>query len=434
MESTKILLAIVLFGLFFGALGHSYVTEPITRSNQKQSNAGCRGPSCMGPCDAPLSSKKVTIQASRGQSITVKWPRNNHAGGFIRFAWAPTSQSDSHAAFDNNVQQINCHEVGGCRPDDLSNPNGGDSGAGDGSFQPCQSTISVPSHLTDGEWTLQWAWFGGAFSLGDYFSCVDYRISGGALSVATTPVFIGGDFTYPNQQKCKFFNTNQLHKCTSEPCNNPIFPASQEQSGVPAFIQSVSAPTPSAQVPSTPVSTTGRSQPMSTGRVMPSSTGRVTPSSTGLSRPSSTGPASSQQTSTTRSAASQPPASSSLQTCAGVASSSVSRAVVASIDTWNNGQSFRAVVLLWAQEAVLNNWLIDVQWPQGSNVQVTGAWNSGTLACQGSGRATIRPSASWANNIISGGVQTIEIVGTSTTPMDSNYLSSNTIFRVLKQD
>ncbi len=32
-------------------LAHSYLTNPISRSNQRQSNSGCRGPACTGPCD-----------------------------------------------------------------------------------------------------------------------------------------------------------------------------------------------------------------------------------------------------------------------------------------------------------------------------------------------------------------------------------------------
>jgi hypothetical protein len=47
----------------------------------------------MGPCDVPLSRKVSgrSITVARGTSVTIQWPRNNHAGGFIRFAWALTS-------------------------------------------------------------------------------------------------------------------------------------------------------------------------------------------------------------------------------------------------------------------------------------------------------------------------------------------------------
>jgi len=265
---TQLFKAFVLFAILSQVIAHSYVTSPISRSDQAQDETGCRGPACLGPCDIPLAqATRAPITAARGSSITVEWPRNNHAGGFIRFAWAPTAQSDEASVFDSNVQQINCHEVGGCGPSDPSDPNGGDNGPADGSSMACTTTLNVPETLADGEWTLQWAWFGGAFSLGDYYSCVDYTISGGPTG-SFTPAFVGGDFTYPGQQKCKFFNTNALHMCVDEPCNNPIFTLSQEQSGTPAAGQigtglassaSASPATPVTPViqPSTSTSTTG---------------------------------------------------------------------------------------------------------------------------------------------------------------------------------
>jgi len=270
-----------------GTFGHSYVTSPTSRSNQKQSSTGCRGPACLGPCDAPASKARTPITIARGASINVQWPRNNHAGGFIRFAWAPTTQSDIASTFDANVQEIHCHEIGGCKPDSASNPNGGDSGPADGSSQPCQTTIAVPLYLTDGKWTLQWAWFGGAFELGDYYSCVDYQISGGSSGSQKSAVYYGGDYSYPGQNKCKFFNTDRLHQCVNEPCNNPVYTLSQEKSG-PAFgvtagvasssssSSSTTTSTSTTAKSSTSTSTTGKSSTSTTGKSSTSTTGKAT--------------------------------------------------------------------------------------------------------------------------------------------------------------
>lgn len=289
--------ALLLVTLLSGAFGHSYVTSPQSRSNQAQTNTGCRGPNCLGPCDIPLSARKSSSAvhaAKRGDSLTIQWPRNNHAGGFIRFAWAPTAQSDNATYFDNHVQQINCHEVGGCHPDDPSNPNGGDSGPADGSSRACTSTINVPADLADGAWTLQWSWFGGAFSLGDYYSCVDYSISGGSSGPTPVPVFVGGDYSFPNQNKCKFFNTDRLHVCVNEPCNNPIYPAAQQQSGPPAYVQkdfNGGSPAASTSTSASVPSTTGSAKPSTTGAAKPSTTGAAKPSTTGAAKPSTTGAA-----------------------------------------------------------------------------------------------------------------------------------------------
>jgi len=284
MFSSKLVLFGILLGfLTIGAYGHSYLTNPTSRSNQKQSVTGCRGPGCLGPCDVANgkgSTKAVTI--ARGASINLQWPRNNHAGGFIRVAWTQTANSDNAASFDAGVQEIFCHERGGCKPDSASNPNGGDSNPADGSVNPCQMTITAPLHLTDGTWTLQWAWFGGAFALGDYYSCVDYVIAGGPTGAQQTPFYIGGDYSYPGQNKCKFFNTDRLHRCVNEPCNNPVYPLNQEQSG-PAY--GITAASSSVTTGSKPV-TTG-SKPVTTGKPAAITTGAksnpATPVTTGRS-------------------------------------------------------------------------------------------------------------------------------------------------------
>jgi len=232
-------------------LSHSYLTNPVSRSNQKQTQTGCRGPQCLGPCDTSKSNSGGFMSIQRGGTINLQWPRNNHAGGFIRVAWAPFDQSDSHAAFDSGATTYSCHERGGCFPDSPSNPNGGDSGPANGASRACSLSVSVPLHLSDGRYTLQWAWFGGAFALGDYYSCADYQVSGGPTGAAPTPTFIGGDYTYPGQQKCKFFITDRLHRCVNEPCNNPVYGLEQERSGAVFGINNNPTPTPTT-VPTAP--------------------------------------------------------------------------------------------------------------------------------------------------------------------------------------
>jgi len=431
MNYSKIILLGLILGLLSGALGHSYLTKPTSRSNQKDSTTGCRGPNCLGPCDvsrSKASTPAVTIQ--RGATINLQWPRNNHAGGFIRIAWAQTANSDSHASFDANVQTIFCHERGGCKPDSASDPNGGDSAPADGSFQPCQSTITVPPHLTDGTWTLQWAWFGGAFALGDYYSCVDYVISGGASGAAPAATFVGGDYSYPNQQKCKFFNTDRLHRCVNEPCNNPVYSLNAQQSG-PAygFSSAASITTGKAATPITtgkppvttgkppvttgkPPVTTGRS--ITTGKPASVTTGKVS-ITTGSPAPITTG------------AAPEPVDS---DNCAGATTLSQSTATILSVDTW--GITLRAVIELRVQENVLSNWMLEIIWPSDAvNTKVNVVFNAGLLQCEGTSprHAIIRPVASWANNLKSGQVVTIEVMATNTN-MNKQYIMSNTQLKV----
>jgi len=431
MDSFKklVFIGIILCGFLSCTIGHSYVTSPISRSNQRQSQSGCRGAACLGPCDVPLSRMtRAAINVARGDTITVQWPRNNHAGGFIRFAWAPTSQSDSHTAFDSNVQRITCHEVGGCGPSNPSDPNGGDSGPGDGSSRACTVTLTVPPHLTDGAWTLQWAWFGGAFALGDYYSCVDYRVSGGAAG-SFTPSFVGGDYSYPGQQKCKFFNTDKLHRCINEPCDNPIYSLSQEKSGPVASDQLGSGVVvPASTSSSTSTSTTGRATSTSTSTS--TTTGRATSTSTtttGRASTSTSGRTStSTSTSTGRTSSVVTGSSGSSSNCASATQASSSQATIISVDTWSS--QLRAVVQVDASEA-LKNWLVEVTWPD-SSMSVLSVYNAGALECQDTSHAVLK-GASWSNNMAKGGTAQVEVIASNPNNRNSQYIIANTRLRVL---
>jgi len=432
MAISRLFLALLLLSLCISfVIGHSYVTSPTSRSNQKQSNSGCRGPNCLGPCDVPLNQARTpAVTIARGGSINVQWPRNNHAGGFIRFAWAQTSGSDSHTNFDNNVQEIHCHEIGGCKPDDASNPNGGDSGPADGSSRACQTTIKVPLHLADGTWTLQWAWFGGAFALGDYYSCIDYKIQGGPSAPKSDALFYGGDFSYPGQNKCKFFNTDRLHACVNEPCDKPVYTMYQEQSG-PAFgiISAGQAPI----TPQTP--TTASKTPVSTGArvVATPTTSRLSLTTGAVQRPASTTNSRpvTPVAATTGSKVTEMP-----KNCAGlsnVVDPSLVTLTINTVDTWSN--VFRMEIQMDIH-VDLSDWMLQVIWPaEAVDTQITAVYNAGDLRCSASvptRHEMIEPAAKWANNLKAGEQMFVELRATNTN-MDSNFLKTNTQLRLFKK-
>jgi len=243
MQSCLVLLVLVAIALS-GIDAHSYLTTPISRANQRQTQAGCRGPGCLGPCEvSKVQALTPAAAIARGDTISVTWPRNNHAGGFVRYAWATFDNSDDPTAFDSGAQLFTCFEIGtDCKPSDPSTPNGGDTGA---QFI-CTKDIVVPGYLTDGKWTFQWAWFGGAFTLGDYYGCVDYNVAGGPSADKQDAYFTGGDYANPgNNGVCKFFNTDRLHNCVNEPCNNPNLPG--ENTG-PPFQVAIGTPPPSSGI------------------------------------------------------------------------------------------------------------------------------------------------------------------------------------------
>jgi hypothetical protein len=428
MTNSRLFLAILLALCVSYAFGHSYVTEPRTRTNQKETQSGCRGPNCLGPCDAPFSASRTpAVTIARGASITVKWPRNNHAGGFIRLAWTQTSGSDVHANFDNGVQEIVCHEIGGCFPDDSKNPNGGDSGPGDGSSRACSTSINVPLHLSDGEWTLQWAWFGGAFALGDYYSCVDYKISGGPTGAKVDAVFIGGDYTYPGQNKCKFFNTDRLHACVQEPCDKPVYTMYQEQSG-PAFGFSSNQNKPLTTAAAKPITTAQVSKLLTTSQAPPATTGKAPAASTGrVSLTTGTKPAT---PSTTGKVVSAPNPSN----CAGLTKEVTSTEFeITAVDTWSN--VFRMEIKMDVNELV-SDWMVQVIWPDDAfDTEVENAYNAGELRCSATvptRHSMIEPAAKWANKIKAGEQMYIELRATNTN-MNGAFLKSNTKLKMFKK-
>jgi hypothetical protein len=81
---------------------------------------------------------------------------------------------------------------------------------------------TIPTHLTDGRWTMQWAWYGGGGGyLGDYYTCVNFQVAGGvAVTARVQPTFTGGDVSNPGSNVCEHWNTDRLHYCWREPCSD----------------------------------------------------------------------------------------------------------------------------------------------------------------------------------------------------------------------
>jgi len=431
-----------------------------------------------------MSIAPITIQ--RGATIPVQWYRHTHPGGFIRFAWSPTSGSDAHSSFDSRVDRIVCKETGGCGPSDPTQPAYSTNGLN------CASTITVPQYLSDGAWTLQWAYFGGWYNAGDYYACVDYVISGGPSGTQQAPFFIGGDYTYPNQNKCLFYSTNALHVCTAEPCLNGTFPAG-DQSGAPLgfggttpFTTGVQAPatthakTSGVQTPVTTKAITSAaktsaaitsaaktsvaitsaartsaaktSAAVTTGRAPVGTSTSSSTSSTTAAKPLTTHaqPITSGAASITSGAVSVTSGAKVVTTasisntpssnCAGVSQLSLSQAVMTYADVWgtsNNG-AYRAIIEITVQEAVLPYWYLEIIFPMTQiQASISSADNGGTLMCQTNfptsmlhpSHAVIQPT-SWSTNVHSGTTITVEIFGNNLGGLSAQSLIANTLLQV----
>ncbi|TYZ64997.1 hypothetical protein PybrP1_000445 [[Pythium] brassicae (nom. inval.)] len=173
---------------FSHAEAHSWLTKPVSRETAGATDAsgtmGCPQ-TTPGPPDPPTPFKA-------GDSIDVRYWRNNHIGGFIRWSIVPAG-SESHDLFDSNAFFYSCRESGvACRP---SND---DKWAADGA-EP--NTIACGDKITLLDWPL-WTWFGASGKNGNrnaaeatFRPCADIKLTAAGTKAAAPkyPVFVGGD-------------------------------------------------------------------------------------------------------------------------------------------------------------------------------------------------------------------------------------------------
>jgi hypothetical protein len=251
--------------------------------------------------------------------------------------------------------------------------------------------------------------------LGDYYSCVDYKISGGAVASKLDAVFIGGDYTYPGQNKCKFFNTDRPHQCVNEPCDNPLFPVAHEQSGQ-AYLVTGNAPKPLTTAAKAPITTAAKA-PVTTARIASTTGAKVNPPT-----PVTTGKAS-----TTPSTTGAKPVETTKVNCAGFTKVVTSTDLqIVSVDTWSN--VFRMEIRMNIHESI-SDWMIQIIWPDNAvNTEIENVYNAGTLQCSATvpnRHSMIAPAAQWANNLKAGEEMTIELRAVNTN-MNSQFLKANT--------
>lgn len=212
------------------AMAHSRLSSPVPRDP----NAITGGSSYVLTVNCEYVAGPHTSKATyqRGQQIDINWARNNHVGGFIRLSVVPLASSDQKGIFDieDNIEQLHCHESGCGSGDPLNYPGmlGGDPPGKNQPFQNmCTKKFTIPAHLPDGSYTLQWLWYGAGahygnpFQMeGDYKSCHDFTVSGGAPVKAkptgTCPVYKGGDI-HQKGDKCIYLYETKPETCTVSP-------------------------------------------------------------------------------------------------------------------------------------------------------------------------------------------------------------------------
>jgi len=69
--------------------------------------------------------------------------------------------------------------------------------------------VTIPPVFEDGLYVLGFAWCGGGYRQGTYWSCADVRIAGGPLRDHFNPMLV--------YDRC-MSNTSALYQCSTQPC------------------------------------------------------------------------------------------------------------------------------------------------------------------------------------------------------------------------
>ncbi|KAL4100164.1 hypothetical protein PRIC1_007959 [Phytophthora ramorum] len=279
---------------------HSWLVKPVSRETGPRTTDGTVG--------CPNTSPGTPTSFAPGETIDVRYWRNNHLGGFIRWAISPVG-TETASDFDGSVFFYTCRESGpDCVPADGSTSRYAGDNSGDYTIS-CGDTITLPNWLDEGDYVLQWVWFSVGSSYGNigwaepqFVSCADITLtSAGSSSEPECPTFVGGDRVTKNEDlgsdECFYFYTNSIESTQYKGSNDDY--EQYYMFGKPSYVENCSGSTagngnstaPSTQTPSTtaPSSTTESLDTGNSASNPPTSTPTSTEPDASASEATSTG-------------------------------------------------------------------------------------------------------------------------------------------------
>ncbi|KAH7462602.1 uncharacterized protein KRP23_13622 [Phytophthora ramorum] len=279
---------------------HSWLVKPVSRETGPRTTDGTVG--------CPNTSPGTPTSFAPGETIDVRYWRNNHLGGFIRWAISPVG-TETASDFDGSVFFYTCRESGpDCVPADGSTSRYAGDNSGDYTIS-CGDTITLPNWLDEGDYVLQWVWFSVGSSYGNigwaepqFVSCADITLtSAGSSSEPECPTFVGGDRVTKNEDlgsdECFYFYTNSIESTQYKGSNDDY--EQYYMFGKPSYVENCSGSTagngnstaPSTQTPSTtaPSSTTESPDTGNSASNPPTSTPTSTEPDASASEATSTG-------------------------------------------------------------------------------------------------------------------------------------------------
>ncbi|GLD96854.1 hypothetical protein PINS_up005537 [Pythium insidiosum] len=221
-----------------GVEAHSWLVKPVGRDNGPRTDIE-------NAMACPSNQRGQVTSFRAGEKIDVRYWRNNHIGGFIRWSIVPAG-NETKENFDKSVFFYTCRESGAtCLPKGSNERWSGDNS--EANTISCGDTITLPDWLPAGDYVMQWMWFAVGHSNGNigwaepqFKSCADIRLtSSGSGSKPKCPTFVGGDRVtkaenLPSNQ-CFYFHNNDVATTWYKGDNANAKP--DYKFGVPAEVQ-----------------------------------------------------------------------------------------------------------------------------------------------------------------------------------------------------
>lgn len=106
-----------------------------------------------------LKANPEVVVTKRGARLPVRWEKNNHVNGFVRWGLLPLARAYDAEAHEQGAFQYGCFSTGlySCKADGLDPVHCIDDGEG----HAYHGTIDIPMAAPDGDYMLTYAWFGG---------------------------------------------------------------------------------------------------------------------------------------------------------------------------------------------------------------------------------------------------------------------------------
>jgi len=207
------------------AAAHSFLSMPLPISRLDGCRIGGVGGTpgnCPGPCPnsdfrLDTSSKNPAAIYRRGSKYEVRWTRNNHEGGIVRWAMVPVSEMWDMGSHERNAFHWSCWNINRFKCGAMNHNR---DCYFDRSNVGFKDHLRIPNNLPDGDYVLGWTWYGGGEGpagkqaiFGDYYDCSYVRVEGGnTLADKHIPTF-SGDAT----GTC-LSTVNRPGICKREPC------------------------------------------------------------------------------------------------------------------------------------------------------------------------------------------------------------------------